>query len=341
MTANQKVLITGATGFVGSYVLRLLVYRGYAVRALRRRNSPFDLVRDVAERVEWVEGDVTDPFAVEEALQGVTHVCHAAALVSFRSSDERRMMRVNVEGTANMVNFALESGVQHFIHVSSVAALGRATDRPELDESCPWAEGPHNTRYAVSKYLAEQEVWRAHAEGLPVAIVNPSMVLGSGFWHVGTGRIFYQIYHGLQLYPMGQNGFVDVRDVAQFIVLLLERSIQGERYILNAENIPFGILFAQIADALGVRRPSFRVTPLLAEVGWRIEWLKSQLLGTEPLLTRDSARASMGCYSYRNNKSLSIGGFAYRPVQQTIQDTAAQFLEASRDGFSPRVLSIA
>ncbi len=340
MTTNAKVLITGATGFIGAYVLRLLLRRGYAVRALRRSTSPLDLVREVADQVEWVEGDVTDLFALEEAFQGVTHVCHCAALVSFRSADERRMMRVNVEGTANMVNFALDAGVQHFVHVSSIAALGRAPNRPQLDETCPWVDSSTNTRYAISKYLSEQEVWRAHVEGLPVAIVNPSMVLGSGFWHVGTGRIFQQIYRGMKLYPIGQNGFVDVRDVAEFIVLLLERGIKGERYILSAQDVLFRDLFFQIADALGVRRPFIRVTPFLAEVGWRVEWLKSQLLGTDPLLTRDSARASMGRFSYCNAKSLSVGGFAYRPLQQTIRETAAQFLEAARDGFSPRLLPI-
>ncbi len=338
MTNNRKVLLTGATGFIGAYVLRLLLQRGYPVRALRRHTSPSDLVRDVADQVEWVEGDITDLFALEEAYQGITHVCHCAALVSFRTSDERRMMRVNVEGTANMVNFALDAGVQHFVHVSSIAALGRAANRPQLDETCTWVDSPTNTRYAVSKYLSEQEVWRAHAEGLPAVIVNPSMVLGSGFWHVGTGRIFQQIYRGMKLYPMGQNGFVDVRDVAQFIVLMLERGIQGERYILSAQDVLFRDLFFQIADALGVRRPFIRVTPLLAEIGWRVEWLKSQLLRTDPLLTRDSARASMGRFSYSNKKSLSIGGFTYRPLEQTIRETAVQFLEAARDGFSPRVL---
>lgn len=340
MTNNHKVLLTGATGFIGAYVLRLLLQRGYPVRALRRRTSPMDLVRDVADQVEWVEGDVIDLFALEEAYQGITHVCHCAALVSFRASDERRMMRVNVEGTANMVNFALDAGVQHFVHVSSIAALGRAANRPQLDETCAWVDSPTNTRYAVSKYLSEQEVWRAHAEGLSAVIVNPSMVLGSGFWHVGTGRIFQQIYRGMKLYPMGQNGFVDVRDVAQFIVLMLERGIQGERYILNAQDMLFRDLFFQIADALGVRRPFIRVTPLLAEIGWRVEWLKSQLLRTDPLLTRDSARAAMGRFSYSNQKSLSVGGFTYRPIEQTIRETAAQFLEAARDGFTPRVLPL-
>jgi nucleoside-diphosphate-sugar epimerase len=341
MKQNTRILITGATGFIGSYVLRWLLRQGYSVRALRRRNSPLELVSEVVEQVEWVEGDITDLFALEEAFSGVTHVCHCAALVSFRSSDERRMMRINVEGTANMVNFALSAGVQHFVHVSSIAALGRSVHRPEIDESCVWVDGPHNTRYAISKYLSEQEVWRGYAEGLPAVIVNPAMVMGSGFWHVGTARIFRQIYQGLKLYPVGQNGFVDVRDVAQFIGLLIERGITGERYILSAENVLFRDVFFQIADALGKRRPFLRVTPLLAEIGWRVEWLRTLLTGHDPLLTRDSARASSGRYSYRNDKSLSVDAFTYRSLSQTIRETAEQCLAAARDNFSARVLPFA
>lgn len=339
MTNNDsKILLTGATGFIGAYLLRLLVQKGYRVRALRRAGSPMDLVRDVADRVEWAEADVTDLFALEEAYAGITHVCHCAAMVSFHPKDVRRMMQVNVEGTANMVNLALDFGVKKFVHVSSIAALGRAKNRPNLDEKSPWVPGKGNSQYAVSKYLSEQEVWRAHAEGLPVAIASPSVVLGSGFWNVGTGRIFRQVHDGLKFWSVGRTGMVDVRDVAQFMHLLLESDITGERYILNAQNIPFRDLFFMVADALEKPRPFIKVTPIVAEIAWRVEWLKEKLLGAEPVVTRESARASVASYFYENAKSLTLPGFSYRPLEQTVRETAAQFLEAARDNFSPHVL---
>lgn len=338
MTSNAKILLTGATGFIGAYLLRLLVRKGYQVRALRRANSPMDLVQDIAHQVEWVEGDVTDVVALEDAYAGITHVCHCAAMVSFRPQDVRRMMQVNVSGTANMVNLALENGVEQFLHVSSIASLGRAKERPNLDETCHWVPGKGNSQYAISKYLSEQEVWRAHAEGLPAVIVNPSVVLGSGFWNVGTGRLFKQVHAGMKFWTIGSTGLVDVRDVVQFMYLLLERGTVGERYILNAENMPFRNLMNLIADELGAKRPFIRVGPALAEVAWRVEWLKEKLLGLEPVVTKESARASVSSYFYDNSKSLSVPGFAYRPVEQTVRETAAQFLDAAGQGLSPRLL---
>jgi len=340
MTTDSKILLTGATGFIGAYLLRLLVQKGYRVRALKRANSPMDLVRDVADQVEWVETDVTDLLALEDAFAGVTHVCHCAAMVSFRPKDVRRMMQVNVSGTANLVNLALDFGVQQFLHVSSIASLGRAKERPNLDESSKWVPGKGNSQYAVSKYLSEQEVWRAHAEGLPAVIVNPSVVLGSGFWDVGTGKMFKQVHGGLKFWSVGSTGLVDVRDVTRFMLLLLERGTVGERYILNAQNTSFRDLFFQVADELGTKRPFVKVTPLLAEVAWRVEWLKEKLLGAEPVVTKESARASVSSYFYDNSKSLTVPGFAYRPLEQTIRETAAQFLDAAKDGFSARVLPV-
>lgn len=335
---NVKVLVTGGTGFIGSYLTRLLIARGYEVRALRRANSPMDLIAPVAGQVEWVEADVTDLPALEDAFAGVTHVCHCAAMVSFHPRDVRRMMQINVEGTANMVNLALDCGVQKFVHVSSIAALGRAKDRPELSESSSWVQSSGNSQYAISKYRSEQEVWRGQAEGLPVAIVNPSVVLGSGFWQSGSGQMFQKVHEGLRFWSVGRTGVVDVRDVAQAMFLLLESGVTAERYILNAVNIPFRDLFFQVADALGAKRPAIKVSPMLAEVAWRVEWLKEKLTGAQPIVTRESARSSVSQFFYDNAKSLTLPGFAYRPLEQTIRETAAQFLEAAKDGYRPMIL---
>ncbi|MFN0016131.1 MAG: SDR family NAD(P)-dependent oxidoreductase [Saprospiraceae bacterium] len=338
MTSNSKILLTGATGFIGAYMLRLLLNKGYRVRALRRADSRIDLIRDIAHEAEWAKGDVTDLGALEDAFDGITHVCHCAAMVSFHPKDSRRMMQVNVEGTANMVNLALDFGVQKFVHVSSIAALGRAKNRPNLNEKCQWVQSSDNSQYAISKYLSEQEVWRGHAEGLPVAIANPSVVLGSGYWDVGTGKMFKQVHSGLKFWSVGSTGLVDVRDVSQFLLLLLESDISGERFILNGRNTSFRDLFFLIADELDARRPSVKVTPLLAEIAWRVERLKEKLLGTEPIVTKESARASVSSYFYDNAKSLTVPDFTYRPLEQTVQQTAKQFLDALNDGYSPRML---
>lgn len=337
---TDLLLVTGGTGFIGSYLLRLLVNCGYRVRALKRNNSPMDLVQDIAGRVEWVEGDVTDVVSLEDAFAGVTHVLHCAAISSFHPRDAERLARINVDGTANVVNIALETDVKKLIHVSSIAAFGRSKERPRMDESSHWIQSSGNTRYAVSKYQSEQEVWRAHAEGLPVAIVNPAIVLGSGFWDAGSPRFFTQIDQGLKFWPAGRSGFVDVRDVVHFMLHLLESDIDGKRFILSAGDMPFRELFNQIAAELKVPPPSIKITPLLAEVAWRVEWLKEKLLGLEPVATKESARSSVSSYFYDNARSLSVFGFQYRSLEETIRETAGQYLEAKTEGLKAKVLPL-
>ncbi len=334
------VLVTGGTGFVGSYLIRLLVQRGYRVRALRRACSTLHLVQDAADRVEWVDADVTDIVALEDVFEGVTHVCHCAAMVSFHPRDVRRMMQVNVDGTANIVNLCLDHGVKKLVHVSSIAAIGRSKERKHLDEKSPWVQSKVTSQYAISKYQGEQEVWRGEAEGLNVAIVNPAIILGSGNWNVGSGRFFQQVQEGLKFWPVGRSGFVDVRDVVQFMLLLLENDISGERYILNAENISYREFFQHVADSINARPPMIKVTPLLAEVAWRVEWVKEKLLGATPVVTRDSARSSVSQFFYDNEKSLKVPGFSYRPLANTIRETGAQFLESVKDGSEWKVLPL-
>ncbi len=334
------ILVTGGTGFLGSYLIRLLIQKGYKVRALRRHNSPMDLVAEVASRVEWVEADITDIIALEDAMQGVSYVMHCAAMVSFHPRDVTRMMQINVEGTANLVNLSLEMGVKRFIHVSSIAAIGRTKERPQLDEKAKWVQSGGNSQYAISKYMGEQEAWRGHAEGLSVAIVNPAIVLGSGFWEVGSAKFFKQINDGLKFSPVGRSGFVDVRDVAQFMVRLLESEVSGERFILNAENILYRDFFKMIAGAMGAKVPPIPVTPFLAEVAWRVEWLKEKLLGVDPLVTKETARSSVSSFFYSNEKSRAAFDFEYRPLKQTIAEIGAQFLEARQTGLTPRILPL-
>lgn len=338
MKQDSLVLVTGATGFVGSYLIRLLLQKGYKVRGLRRASSSLAFLDEVAEQVEWAEADVCDLGALEDAFQGVTHVFHCAAMVSFHPKDARKMIKINVEGTKNVVNLCIDFGVKRLVHVSSIAALGRTANRPHLDENCKWVESKQNSRYAQSKYAAEMEVQRSIAEGLSAAIVSPSVIVGSKDWEEGMSGFFKKIDAGLKFCPSGGSGFVDVRDVVQFMVQLMESDISGERYILNSDNLSHRQFFGMIATELGVAPPPVTVGPFLAEVAWRVEWLKEKILGTTPLATKESARASVTNFTYGNEKSRSVFGFEYRPIGQTIRDTAAQYLEAKKEGYGVKIL---
>lgn len=336
--SNEKVLVTGATGFVGAYLVRALLKKGIPFRALRRKSSAMTLLQDVESLIEWAEADVLDLGALEDAFEGITHVCHCAAMVSFHPNDAHKMMKVNVEGTANVVNLCLDNGVKKLVHVSSIAALGRSPRRRHLDESCKWVESRDNSRYAVSKYRSEMEVQRGIAEGLQAAIVSPSVIVGSRDWEEGMAGFFKKIDEGLKFCPVGGSGFVDVRDVVRFMLLLLESDLSGERYILNAVNLRHRAFFDMIARELGVPSPPVTVGPFLAEVAWRVEWLKEKILGTKPLAARESARASVTYYTYANEKSRSVFDFSYLNFEDTVRDTAKQYLEAKEEGYAVKFL---
>lgn len=338
---DKKILVTGATGFIGSYLVRYLIQQGYKnVYALKRQDSSLALVEEVKSEVRWIEADLLDLAALQEAFDGVSQVYHCAALVSFQEKSRRALLENNVQGTANVVNFCLEKGVEKLLYVSSIAALGRKPKEPDIDEKTPWVPSKWNNPYGISKHLAEMEVWRGIAEGLNAVIVNPSNVLGSGFWkgRISTGQMFYQIWQGLAFYPLGTSGFVDVRDTARFMLKLMESDISGERFILNGENLPFKVLFEEIAKVLGKRPPFLCVSPFIREVAWRVAWVFSKISGQAAFITPQTARSSARTFFYDNSKSLGAFPFSYTPLRRTIEETGAQFLKNAKDDFKPAVL---
>ncbi len=325
--SNKQIFITGATGLVGSYLARLLLKKGYRVRALKRAKSKMDLLGPDAERIEWVTGDVLDIPALEDAMEDVDQVFHCAAMVSYDPKYLKEMMAINVDGTANVINVALYREVKKLVHISSIAALGKSKHGEPVSEQTKWERDKKNTNYSVSKYLSEQEVWRGYAEGLPVAIINPSVVLGAGRWRQSSTGLFKQVYDGLKFYPLGGNGFVDVRDVAQMALQLMESDIEGERFLANGENLKFRDLFNQMAEGLDKPVPTIKVTPLLGALAWRTMWLKSKLTGRSPLITRETVRSATGTVAYDASKSEKLLDFKYTPIPETVRETTAVLRE--------------
>lgn len=328
---NGKILVTGGTGFIGSYIIKELVENAYEVRATRRQGSkvPSFISPSTIARVEWVDADIMDIVALEDAMDGISAVIHSAAIVSFSNSDKDKIYNVNVQGTANVVNAMLERNVPRLVHISSVAALGRTKVNTHVSEEKKWQENNLNTHYAISKYRSEMEVWRGIAEGLDAVIVNPSTALGYGDWHATSCRIFKSIYDEFPWYTTGVNGFVDVEDVARATRLLIESPISEERFILNGENWDFQTLFNTIADGFEKKRPRLKATPFLGGMAWRMEKLKSLFSGKKPLLTRESARVAQSHTFFSNDKLLAVlPGFSFTPLQESIQKSCKKYLQA-------------
>lgn len=324
----SQIFITGGTGFLGSYIIQELVTRGFSVKALRRSsNLPFYIDNTIWEQVQWIEGDVLDVVALNEAMRESDIVIHSAALVSFHKHDRSLMYKTNVEGTANVVNAAIENNISRFVHISSVAAIGRSHTGEEVTESSEWKRSSTTTHYAVTKYLSEMEVWRGFGEGLDTVIANPSTIIGYGDWNTTSCALFKNVYKEFPWYSEGLNGFVEVQDVARAVVALMESEISGERFIINGDNWAFRKLFNTIAASFGKKPPHKKATRFLGEIAWRLEKLKSLFNGKRPLLTRESARVAHSKTNFSNRKLReAFPDFSFTPLEQSIENACKKYL---------------
>lgn len=323
------IFLTGGTGFLGSYILAELVSQGHTVRALRRERAiPFYLSPEISEKVEWVQGDILDVTRLNEYLNGCNRIIHAAALVSFYPGDRKKLFKINIEGTANMVNAALENNIPDFVYISSVGALGRTDNRETVNEEKKWESRTHQSHYAISKYYAEMEVWRGMGEGLTPVIVNPSTIIGYGDWNHSSCAIFKTAYHEFPWYINGSNGFVDVEDVARVVVQLMESAVRNERFIASAENWNYRHLLNRIADGFAKNQPSREATPFLAGLAWRAEKFKSIFNGKKPLLTKETAAIARKHSVYDNSKLLkALPGFQFIPLEDSIRNACSLYLK--------------
>ncbi|MEO8146817.1 MAG: NAD-dependent epimerase/dehydratase family protein [Bacteroidia bacterium] len=328
------ILITGGTGLLGSHLLFELAKKQEKIRALKRVHSDLSIVQNVfadapelIQNIEWFDCDILDTETLNLVFSDVDFVYHNAAMVSFNPKDVELMLKTNVEGTENIVNLCLNHQVKKLVHASSVAALGRNFNSENINEETHWRTLKENSNYAISKYGAEREVWRGIAEGLNAVIVNPSIIIGPGIWNVNGGALIKYVYDERMFYPEGSTGFVDVRDVAQCMMLLMSSEITAERFVINSENVSYKTLMDWAADALHKSKSKIKVTPLISEVGWRGEKIKSLLTGKSPMITKETARTSMKKYFYSSQKIKAAIGINFIPMKESVEWTCGKLLQ--------------
>ncbi|MFH0999998.1 MAG: NAD-dependent epimerase/dehydratase family protein [Bacteroidota bacterium] len=331
------IVVTGGTGLVGAHLLYDLCLKHDRVRAIKRINSDINQVKktfayysndyeNLFNKIEWLDGDIDDFYSLEEAFEGAEYVYHSAAMVSFRQEDDSRMQEVNVKGTANVVNAALYRNVKKLCHVSSIAALGHSEKGQLITEETPWKGFANRSAYSISKYNSELEVWRGIEEGLNAVIVNPSIILGPTKWDSGSARLFTQVYKGLNFYTLGTNGFVYVRDVSRAMIELTESKMNAQRFTLNSENISYQTLLNLIAINLGKTPPKIAVKPWMSELSWRLLKVYALLSGTEPLITKATARSSRQINLLSNQKIKETLNFNFVSTEEMIKISAQHFL---------------
>ncbi len=330
------ILVTGGTGLVGAHLLYFLSLENDTIRAIHRKNSDLKAVKKVFEfytpnfealfnKIEWVEADITDVFLLEKAFQNISMVYHAAALVSFNPKDYYKLRKVNIEGTFNVVNLCISSKVKKLCFVSSIATIGKTVNEEVMTEEGEWNAESSNYGYAITKYGAEMEVWRASQEGVDVVIVNPGVILGAAFWEKGSGAIFTKVANGLKFYTEGITGFVSVEDVVKAMILLVKNKVKNERFILVSENLSFKNVFFQIADCLKIKRPYIKVSTWMSAVAWRLELLKTLLTKKPLLLTKHSAKSIHQKRYYSSEKIISMQQFVFEPISETIKKVCALY----------------
>lgn len=323
------ILVTGGTGLVGSHLLYHLSLKNDAIRAIYRTASSLEKVKKVFSfytdddtffsKIEWFKADITQVPAMIPAFLGVKHVYHCAAFISFNRKDYREMRKVNIHGTAIIVNLSVDAKIEKLCFVSSIAAVGESLNGSLIDEECEWNKELDNSGYSITKFGAEMEVWRASQEGVEVVIVNPGVILGSGFWTAGSGKLFSQVYNGFKYYTEGITGFVSVQDVVKPMIQLMNAAIKNERFILVAENKSFKEIFFSIADGFGKKRPSIKVKPWQTAIFWRFSWLVSKITGVAPLITKYSARSAHSISKYSSEKIKNTIGYQFETVEKSIE----------------------
>ena len=327
------ILVTGGTGLVGCHLLYQLVLENKKVNALHRKNSSIEVVKKVFSfysqeykslfnKINWIEGDINDLSSLNHALKNITEVYHCAAFISFNRKDLEMMKKINIEGTANLVNCSIEKKITKFCYVSTIAAVGERNNS-FIDEECEWKE--NNNPYSETKHFAEMEVWRGIAEGLNAVIVNPGVIIGSGFWKRGSGAFITQVSRGMSYYPIGKTGFICVKDVVQIMIGLMKKNIFSQRFILVAENWKQKDFIYSICKNFNIEPPKKQASKSVMYLGLFVDLVRSKLLNKRRRLSRAIIKSGNSINEYSNEKIIKALNFKFSKVEDSIKETCKNF----------------
>lgn len=291
--------------------------------ALRRKDSAMDLA-PIDTRIRWIEAELNDVDILLHEIQKCEILVHAAGMLSVHDSDAQALHQANATGTHHMINLGLEAEIDRFVHVSTVASLGREKDGL-VNEKDIFEIHPLTSAYAISKYQADQEAYRGMAEGLSINIIRPSLIMGSGHWAGGSDDIIRKVSRGIPYYPQGGTGMVDVRDAAAMIRMMAFSKQDKLDVICNGHNLTFQCLQSEIAHQLGIDPPKKSLPKWMEGVIWRVEKLRSWFSGKPTILSKSSITRANQKYFYSNLRSKEVFDFEYRPWQDTIRETIKNF----------------
>jgi len=331
------VLVTGGTGLVGSHLLLKLTMDKINVRALYRTTEKLEQVKrtfsyytsdahSLFDKIDWVKGDILDIPSLESAFEQVKHVYHCAAFISFSPLDFKKLERVNREGTANIVNMCIAEGVKKLCYVSTIGTIGRTTTNEVATEETEWNR-QHSNPYAITKYLAEMEVWRGAQEQLQVVIVNPGVILGPGYWKNGSGTFFKTANKGYSYYPPGGSGFVSVADVVGIMANLMNSDIKGERFITVAKNLSYKEILSKISGSMGKKSPQKKLKLWQLQLGKFADQIRHVLTGKPRTITNSTIYGLKHPAKFDSSKVKRTLKFEFESLDDIIELSAKLFIE--------------
>ena len=323
------ILVTGGTGLVGAHLLYHLIKNDEKIRAIYRSEERINEVKKVfsfytndtslISKIEWFKADITDVPSMIPAFVNIEKVYHCAAFISFNPRDYREMRKVNIHGTAIIINLSIDAKVKKLCFVGSIASVGDSLNGKLITEENEWNKEQDNSGYSITKFGGEMEVWRASQEDVAIVIVNPGVILGSGFWLAGSGKLFSQVYNGFKYYTEGITGFVGVKDVVKAMILLMNSDVKNERFILVSENKSYKEIFFLIADAFGKKRPSMKINLWQTNILWRISAILSLCTKKEPLLSKYSAKSAHEISKYSSEKIKNTINFQFEEIETVVK----------------------
>ena len=327
------ILVTGGTGLVGAHLLLNLAENEATIRAIYRQADTIEKTKSLFQlyqkehlfsRIDWVQADVIDVTSLVTPFRDIDYVYHCAGLISYDPNDENLLRKVNIEGTANIVNFCIDFKIKKLCHVSSIAALGNlGPNENQITEETEWNPESLQSDYAISKYGAEMEIWRGQQEGLDVVVVNPGVIFGAGFWNQGSSLFFSAIKKGFPFYTNGTTGYVGVTDVVKIMIQLMKSNIAGERFAIAAENLTFKEVIFSIAENLKVKKPKIEANPWMTAIGWRLDWFISTIFTTKRKLSKYSANSLHSSDFISNEKIKNALNFEFQSINSVIKEVIA------------------
>ena len=322
------ILVTGGTGLVGSHLIYQLTLENNVIRATHRADSDIERVKllfkfysknfnQLFKKIEWIEADLNNLSQLQDAFKDISFVYHCAAYISFDPSRYETLRRVNIRGTANIVNLCINNKIKKLCRVSSVATLGY--NIKEIDENNYWDGNKHKSAYAISKYGAEMEVWRGVQEGVKSVIINPGVIIGPGFSKSAFGKIIKMVTKKKRFHTCGKTGYVDVRDIANIMIRLMNSKIENERYIVVNKNLSYKRVIDIVSSNLGLKNKSTFLSKSKLKIALMLDLVSSKFLNKERKLSKALCKTLTRNFNYSSKKIKKSLSFEFTSILETFE----------------------